>query len=92
MGHKIKIFSGNCELCKKAISIVEVGKCKDCELEVIDVSEDKNKELIKIFKINAVPTIIIDNEIKIVGIPEFPWFCGEEFYKMLKSHFPILKP
>jgi len=89
MRHKIKIFSGNCKLCKKTISIVELGKCKDCELEILDVSEDKNKELIKKFKINAVPTIIIDDEIKIVGIPDFPWFCGEEFYEMLKTKFKL---
>ncbi len=39
---------------------------------------------IKNYDVRAVPTIIIDEEIKVVGIPDFPWICGDDLYKILK--------
>lgn len=35
--------------------------------------------------VNAVPTIIIDGIIRVVGIPDFPWVCGDDLYKWLKE-------
>lgn len=91
MAHKIEFFSGNCDLCKKMLNMIIVGKCKGCELEVIDVNSEneKVKEKLKMYRINAVPTVIIDSCIKVVGIQDFPWFCGEEFYSFLKEKFPL---
>ncbi len=48
------------------------------------------KEKIEKYKIRVVPTIVIDGQIKVEGIPDFPWFCGDEFYNMLREKFPIL--
>jgi hypothetical protein len=33
-------------------------------------------------------TTIIDGEIKVVGIPDFPWIRGEDLYKKLKRERP----
>jgi hypothetical protein len=35
--------------------------------------------------VKAVPTTIIDGSIKVVGIPDFPWVCGDDLYKRLKE-------
>jgi hypothetical protein len=35
----------------------------------------------KRYDIKAVPTAIIDGSITIVGIPDFPWICGEDLFQ-----------
>ncbi|MBI3858614.1 MAG: thioredoxin family protein [Thaumarchaeota archaeon] len=89
MPHTIQVFSGGCELCKAAAEIVEAGKCKDCKMEVLSVEDGKTKSLMKRYSIGAVPSIVIDGKIKVVGIPTFPWFCGDEFYRMLGNRYSL---
>jgi hypothetical protein len=45
----------------------------------------------KKYSVKAVPTTIIDGEIKVVvATPDFPWICGDDdLYKKLKSEYPI---
>ncbi len=87
MPHTIQVFSGGCELCKETADIIEVGKCKDCKMEVLSI--ESNKELAKQFGVTSVPSIVIDGKIKVVGKPTFPWFCGDDFYRMLESKYPL---
>jgi len=91
MPHVIEVFAGGCGLCRKVINIVTVGKCKDCVLLVLDV--DSGNEEVKtkrrLYNITAVPTVVVDGRIKVVGVPDFPWFCGEEFYRFLEKNFPL---
>lgn len=89
MPHRIQIFSGGCGLCRDAVDMVEVGKCKDCEMEVLDVDDTRNSLLVKRLGITAVPSIVIDERTKVVGLPTFTWFCGDEFYKMLEERYPL---
>lgn len=69
--------------------MVEVGKCKDCKMEVVNVAHRNNYGLMKRYNITCVPSIVIDGRIKVVGVPQFPWFCGDEFYKMLETKYPL---
>jgi hypothetical protein len=39
--------------------------------------------------VKAVPTTVIDGNIKVVGIPDFPWICGDDLYKKLKREYPL---
>ncbi len=41
------------------------------------------------YGVKAVPTAIIDGKIKVVGIPDFPWICGEDLYKKLRREYPL---
>ena len=43
----------------------------------------------KKYAVNAVPTSIIDGKIKVVGVPDFPWICGDDLYKKLRKEFPL---
>ena len=43
------------------------------------------------YGIKAVPTTIIDGRIKIVGIPDFPWICGDDLYRKLEREYPLKK-
>lgn len=92
-GHTIEIFSANCSLCKHVTDVIEVGKCRGCKQIVYDVntSDEKIKSKMKNYGVTSVPTIVIDGEIKVVGIPNFPWLCGDELYEMLKKKYPLKK-
>jgi hypothetical protein len=85
----IQIFSGGCSLCRDVVDVVELGKCKDCKMEVLDIGDRKNAELAGRYGIIAVPSIVIDGKIKVVGKPTFPWFCGDRFYKVLEKKYPL---
>jgi predicted DsbA family dithiol-disulfide isomerase len=39
------------------------------------------------YGIKAVPTIVIDGNIEVVGIPDFPWICDDDLYKILKNEY-----
>jgi predicted DsbA family dithiol-disulfide isomerase len=41
------------------------------------------------YGVKSVPTTIIDSQIKIVGIPDFPWICSEDMYTKLKKDYPL---
>ena len=41
------------------------------------------------YGIKAVSTTVIDGNIKVVGIPDFPWICGEDLYTTLKRDYSI---
>jgi glutaredoxin 3 len=83
--HTIEIFSANCPLCKHITDDIEIGKCEGCNQIVYDVNNmtEEVKVKMKDYGVKAVPTTIIDGKIKIIGIPDFPWICGEDLYKKL---------
>ena len=45
-----------------------------------DVNNMTNELKLKMrdYDVKAVPTSIIDGNIKVVGIPDFPWVCGDD--------------
>ena len=89
--HTIEIFSANCPLCKHIIEDIEIGRCEGCKQIVYDLNNmtEDVKTKMKNYGVKAVPTTIIDGSIKIVGIPDFPWICGEDLYKQLKNMYPL---
>jgi len=70
MGHKFEVFSGGCELCKKAIETLKnTVSEKD---EIIEYSlqspiKEEVQEKIKKYDINVVPSIFVDEEHKYTG-------------------------
>ena len=69
--HNIEIFSANCPLCKHITNDIETGKCEGCKQIVYDVNKmtEEIKVKMKNYGIKAVPTTIIDGNIKVEGIP-----------------------
>ena len=90
-GKHIQIFSDDCVECKNHIDNVEVGKCAGCKLEIHPFEFDSKtvNNLIRKYDIKIHPTTIIDDEIKVEGIPKFYWQCGDEFYNKLKVDYPL---
>jgi hypothetical protein len=61
-------------LCRHLTDDIEIGRCEGCKQIVYDVnnmSEDLKVKMKK-YGVTAVPTTIIDDNIKVVGIPDFP--------------------
>src|SRR6266540_7212428 len=89
--HTIEIFSANCLLCKEVTDIIEIGRCQGCRQIVYDTNNltEEIKMKMKNYDVRAVPTTIIDGEIKVVGVPDFPWICRDDLCKMLKVEYPM---
>jgi hypothetical protein len=49
------------------------------------------KKKMRDYGITSVPTTIIDGSIKVVGILDFPWICGDDLYLKLKRDYPLKK-
>ena len=45
------------------------------------------KSKMKKYGVKAVPTTVIDGEIKVVGTPDFQWICGDELYIKLRRDY-----
>jgi hypothetical protein len=86
-GHTIEIYSAGCPLCRHIIDNIQIGKCQGCNQTVYNVNNmtDDVKKKMKDYGITLVPTTtIIEGSIKVVGIPDFPWICGDDLYKKLR--------
>ena len=71
--------------------MVESGKCASCLVAERDLVRGDVETLRKAreYNVRGVPTIVIDRKIKVVGKPDFPWVCGDDFYTMLERKFPL---
>ena len=87
MPHRIEVFTGNCPLCQEVVDEIEVGKCAGCQLIVHNIAE--SSVLAKRYHVKAVPTVIIDDEVKIEGRPGIPFVCSAETYAYFREHYPI---
>ncbi len=89
--HTIEIFSAYCPLCQHVADVVELGKCTGCKQIVYDVNNmnEEIKTKMKNYGVKSVPTTVIDGKINVIGMPDFPWICGEDFYKKLKKEYPL---
>ena len=58
-------------------------------LDYVNSMTNEMKSKMRDYGVKAVPTTIIDGKIKIVGIPGFPWICGDDLYKNLKREYPL---
>jgi protein-disulfide isomerase len=70
---------------------IQIGKCEGCNQIVYDINNMTEEIKVKMrdYGIKAVPTTIIDGKIKVVGIPDFPWICGDDLYTRLKRDHSI---
>jgi hypothetical protein len=89
--HIIEIFSGDYPLCRHISKDIQIGKCEGCHQIVYNVNAmtEEVKVKMKNYGVKAVSTTIIDGEIKVVGIPDFPCICGEDMYKKLKRDYSL---
>ncbi len=87
MPHKVEVFSANCPLCNEVVDEIEAGKCAGCQLIVHNLSE--NLELARSYDVRVVPTVFIDDEVRIEGRPDIPFVCSEATYVHFKERYPM---
>jgi protein-disulfide isomerase len=89
--HTIEIFSAGCPLCKHLTHEAEIGKCKGCSQTIYDIDNmtEEIRRKMRDYGVTSVPTTIIDGNIKVVGIPDFPWICDDELYQKLNREYPL---
>jgi len=85
--HKIEVFSGGCPLCVEVVNEIEAGKCAGCQLKVHDISE--SVELARTYGVKVIPTVVIDDEVKIEGPPDIPFVCSQETYDHFRRTYPL---
>lgn len=71
--------------------MVEAGKCGSCVLVERNLAREPeaHAELVRRYRVRAVPTIVVDGRIKVEGTPDFAWMCGDEFYAWLERAYPL---
>ncbi len=91
MPHVIEVFTADCSLCRTALAMVESGKCTSCILEEYNlaVEPEAHRDRVERYGVRVVPTVVIDGRIKVEGVPDFPWICGDDFYAMLEQRYPL---
>jgi len=89
--NRIETFSANCPLRRHVIDDVQIGRYEGCQQMVYNINNmtDTIKTKLMDYGIALVPTTIIDGKIKIAGIPDFPWICGNDLYKKLKTKYSM---
>ncbi len=87
MPHRIELFTGNCHLCREVVNEIEAGKCAGCQLVVHNIAE--SMLLARRYDVRVVPTIIIDDEVKIEGRPDIPFVCSAETYAHFRQYYPL---
>jgi len=73
MGHTIEVFTAGCYVCDETIEIVQKARCSECIVTEYNILEKYESEIClqkaKEYGIKAVPTIVVDGKIVIVGKP-----------------------
>lgn len=66
-----------------------MGKGQGCEQIIYNINSmtEGLKTKMKVYGVKAVPTTVIDGSIKVVGISDFPWVCGDDLYERLKDDY-----
>jgi len=69
MGKMIEVFTADCPLCKETLELIKKEACSECEVIERRCSGDECSEPAKNYDIKAVPTVVVDGKIAIVGKP-----------------------
>lgn len=69
MGKRIEIFTAGCPLCKDTLELIKKEACSECEIIERKCSGDECCPPAKDYGIKAVPTVVVDGKVAIVGKP-----------------------
>lgn len=69
MGKRIEVFTADCPLCKATLELIRKEACSECEVIERRCSGNECCEPAKGYNIKAVPTVVVDGKVTIVGKP-----------------------
>lgn len=69
MKRRIEVFTADCPLCKDTLELIRREVCSECEIIERRCSGDECCQPAEDYGIKAVPTIVVNGKIMIVGKP-----------------------
>lgn len=69
MGKRIEVFTAGCPLCNDTLELIKKEACSECEVIERRCSGSECCQPAKDYGIKAVPTVVVDGKITIVGKP-----------------------
>lgn len=69
MSKKIEVFTADCSLCKETLELIKKVACTECEVIERRCSGEECCGPANDYGIKAVPTVVVDGKITIVGKP-----------------------
>lgn len=60
---KIEIFSAGCQTCEDAIALVRRMACPSCEIEVLDMQQEKVVLKAKQYGVHRIPAIVVNGKL-----------------------------
>lgn len=69
MGKRIEVFTADCPLCKDTLEIIKKEACRECEIIERKCTGGECCQPAKDYGIKAVPTVVVDGKIALVGKP-----------------------
>ncbi|MEW6008222.1 MAG: thioredoxin family protein [Candidatus Omnitrophota bacterium] len=69
MKRKIEVFTADCPLCKDTLRILRQEACSECEIIERRCQGDECCEPALDYRIKAVPTVVVDGKIRLMGKP-----------------------
>lgn len=69
MSKKIEVFTADCPLCKDTLAMIKKEACSECEIIERRCSGNECCDPAKDYGVKAVPTIVVDGKIAIIGKP-----------------------
>lgn len=68
MKRKIEVFTADCPLCKDTMRLMRQETCPECEI-IEQRCAGECSEPAKDYGIKAVPTVVVDGEVRFMGKP-----------------------
>lgn len=66
---KVEVFTADCPLCKDTLQIIKQISCAECEVIERRCSGQVCCAPAKNYDIKAIPTVVVNGEIRLVGKP-----------------------
>jgi glutaredoxin 3 len=60
---KIEVFSAGCGACEETIALIKQIACSSCDVQILDMHDEKTAERAKRYDIRSVPAVVIDGKL-----------------------------
>ena len=60
---KIEIFTAGCSVCNETVALVKAIACSSCDVQVLDMHDERTAEKAKQCGIRSVPAVVIDGKL-----------------------------
>ncbi len=59
---KVEVFTAGCVVCEETVALVKSIACSSCDVEILDMRDQKNAAKARQYGIRTVPSVVIDGK------------------------------